>query len=189
MTPDKVTQKQNIVGRDQVGRDLTNLYVSTGGKLSPLGNLMTKLREEIKNEIKCEQMLPALKRYQDNVDPEGIIGLEEKLKRGKREDLIERAMFYKEQFVKELTKKQMHQAAQEIYIELMGIIFHRFRAHVTSVICAGAPNWEVDKAISEQVTYIMDNIVMENRDLFSQVEIEGMFYFLTGGCHVRWDRN
>jgi hypothetical protein len=187
MEPDKVSQQRNIVVGDQAGRDVIKIY--KGNLVSPLGSLMTKLREEIKNQVKCEEILPTLQRYQRNVDIEGIVGLEEKLKRGKREDLIERAMFYKEQFVKELTKKQMHQSAQEIYVELLEIIFHRFRANVTPVICAGAPNQEVDTAISEQVTDIMDNIVMENRDLFSQVEIEGMFYFLTGGCHVRWDRN
>jgi hypothetical protein len=184
MAPDKVNQKQNIVEGDLAGGNI--IKISTGTVVSHLGTLMVKLREEIKNQVKCEEMLPALQRYQRNVD---MVGLEEKLKRGKREDLIERAMFYKEQFVKELTKKQMHQAAQEIYVELLEIIFHRFRANVTPVICAGASNQQVDTVISEQVTYIMDNIVMENRDLFSQVEIEGMFYFLTGGCHVRWDKN
>jgi hypothetical protein len=189
MTPDNVTQKQNVVAGDQAGRDLTKCYISTGGKLSPLGNLMAKLREEIKNEVKCEEMLPALKRYKDNVDPEGIIGLEEKLKRGKRDDLIKRAMFYKEQFVKELSEKQLHQAAQEIYVELLEIVFHRFRIYVTPAICEGLSTQEVDKVVSEQITYIMDNFIMENRDLFSQIEIEGMFYFLTGGCHIRWDRN
>lgn len=185
MEPNKVSQHQNIVRGDQAGRDI----IKMGNVVSPLGSLMTKLREEIKNQVKCEEMLPALQRYQKNVDTEGTVGLEEKLKRGKREDLIERAMFYKEQFVKELTKKQMHQAAQEIYVELLEIIFHRFRAKVTPVICAGASNQEVDTVISKEVTDIMDNIIMENRDLFSQGEIEGMFYFLTGGCHVRWDRN
>jgi hypothetical protein len=184
MALDKVNQNHNIVEGDIAGGNIVK--INTGTVVSPLGNLMVKLREEIKNQVKCDETLPALRRYQSNVD---MIGLEEKLKRGKREDLIERAMFYKEQFVKELTKKQMHQAAQEIYIELLEIIFHRFRANVTLVICSGASNQQVDKVISEQVTYIMDNIVMENRDLFSQVEIEGMFYFLTGGCHVRWDKN
>lgn len=187
MEPDRVKQQQNIVEGDQAGRDI---YKITKRDLSsPLENLMAKLREEIKKEVRCEEVLPALERYKMNVDTEDLIGLEEKLKRGKREDLIGRAMFYKEQFVKELSKKQMHESAQKIYIELLEIIFHRFRAYVIPVICRGESNQQVDKVVSEQVTYIMDNIIRENRDLFSQVEIEGMFYFLTGGCHICWDRN
>ena len=110
MEPDKVSQQQNIVGGDQAGRDI----IKMGNVVSPLGSLMTKLREEIKNQVKCEEMLPALQRYQRNVETEGIVGLEEKLKRGQREDLIERAMFYKEEFVKELSKKRLYQTAQRI---------------------------------------------------------------------------
>jgi len=185
MEPDKVSQQQNIVGGDQAGRDI----IKMGNVVSPLGSLMTKLREEIKNQVKCEEMLPALQRYQRNVETEGIVGLEEKLKRGQREDLIERAMFYKEEFVKELSKKRLYQTAQRIYVELLEIVFHKFRMCVAPLICSGAAKHEVDKAISEQVTHIMENFVMENRDLFSQAEIEGMFYFLTGSCHINWDAN
>jgi hypothetical protein len=189
MTPDKVIQKNNIAGGDMVGRDKTNYNINIRGKSSPLGNLMEKLREEIKNQARYEEMLPKLKWYQDSVDPEGIIGLEEKLIRGNRDDLIKRAMFYKEQFVKELSKKQLHKTAQEIYVELLDIVFHRFRIYVIPAICKGLTKQEVDKVVSEQITYIMDNFILENRDLFSQAEIEGMFYFLTGVCHIRWDGN
>ncbi|MFH1369917.1 MAG: ABC-three component system protein [Planctomycetota bacterium] len=189
MQPDEITQSNNIAGRDMAAGDIVHINMPRSVEASPLSNLMTKLREEINRAIKSEETLAALKRYETNVDSGEIIGLEAKLKRGQREDLIERAMFYKEEFVKELSKKRLYQTAQRIYVELLEIVFHKFRMCVAPLICSGAAKHEVDKAISEQVTHIMENMIRENIDLFSAGEIEGMFYFLTGSCHINWDVN
>ena len=187
MSAKKVTQQENIAGGDLAGGDIVKKTYHYHTE-SHLAKLMYKLRTEKQDKIKYDETLAELQRYETDVDTGGIIGLEEKLRRANREDLIERAMFYKEVFAKELARKRLHRSAQEIYVELLEIVFHLFRSKIIPLIVKGASPEAVDAGISEQVMYIMENVIKDNRDLFKQSEVEGMFYFLTGKCHICWHK-
>ncbi len=185
MSEKRVTQERNIAGRDIAGRDIITKY----GEESPLGKLREKLNDEIKNQIKFNGTLEELKHYETPISNEKVIGLEEKLKLGGRQDLITEAIRCKEIFAKQLARRKLYKSAQEIYILLLEVVKLLFTAKIKPLIISEEPSYHVDQVMAEQILAIMRDMVKENTDLFKPSEIQGMLYFLTGNCHICWHKD
>lgn len=156
---------------------------------SRLAQLFEKLNSEFENNLEISEWLDDLNRYLVDRD---VIGLEQKLIDGNRQDLIDDALWLKEEYYKKLTKYQLYQSAQKIQAHLLASILEKFRNCVLPLIKENATNVEVNNAISNQIinpliSLIEQEGIEDNLLGFSATDIEGMIYYLTGRCHLKWN--
>ncbi|HEY0669164.1 MAG TPA: ABC-three component system protein [Sphingobacteriaceae bacterium] len=153
-----------------------------------LSRLFKRLESEFKDGIRSENVSDNLKRYSE---PRDIIGLEQKLKDGNKEYLIDDASWLKQEYFKKLTKFQFFESAQEIHAILLGIVLERFRNIIYPQIREeNCEDKVVQRAISEEIIQPILKVVQEEGcdDVMglTSTDIEGMVYFLTGQCHIKW---
>ena len=156
---------------------------------SRLAILFEKLNSEFENNDEISGWLNDLNRY---IVQRDVIGLEQKLINGNREDLIDDALWLKEEYYKKLTKYQLYQSAQKIQAHLLASILERFRNCIMPLIKDEADNIIISKAISNQIIEPL-MVLLEQEGIddnllgFSATDIEGMIYYLTGRCHIKWN--
>jgi hypothetical protein len=181
------TQKNNIVGGDQAGRDINKVVVQLP-KGSYMTRLMVQFEHEYKNDIQFNEMLAELLEYCSNVDSEiaDVKGLEAKLTAGKFFSFIEFAKRTKEAFAKKLVKYQLYESAQTIYTYVLAEVYTRYYNYVYPLVQSHAPEKDIHEAIHEKIVEHIQEKLEENMlELFAD-EINGALYFLTGNCHIKW---
>jgi len=185
--------KQNLknvsAGGDVVlGSKVTNHHYHEKNK-NRLANLFEKLNAEFANKEEISGWIDDLNRY---ITQRDVIGLEQKLTDGNRTDLIDDALWLKEEYYKKLTKYQLYQSAQKIQAHLLASILEKFRNCIMPLINDNADNKTVSDAISIQIVnpliLLIEQEGLEDNLLgFSATDIEGMIYYLTGRCHIKWN--
>lgn len=174
---------------DLVGGNKTvnNTVNYTPEKKTKLSSLFDKLQQEFDQQKKVDGISEDLERYSI---PRDTIGLEQKLADGGRAHLIKDAAWLKQEYFKKLTRFQFFEPAQEIHAFLLGLVLQKFRYIIYPLINSGNSEEEISKAISEKV---IDPIVQTIQDEgcndvmgLSSTDIDGMIYFLTGQCHIKW---
>ena len=153
-----------------------------------LGILFEKLNSEFENQEEISGIIDDLNRYTIQRD---VIGLEQKLTESNRTDLINDALWLKEEYYKKLTKYQLYQSAQKIQAHLLASVLERFRNKIKPLINSDSSDAVIRKAISEEIINPLINLVeiegLDDNILgFSATDIEGMIYYLTGRCHLKW---
>jgi len=186
MEDNHVEQTGNTVYGDQAGRDIIKHVIEQTGH-PKIKALYVKLQEEAKNNSQLSHFIEELEEYTRKIDSE-IIGLEEKLKLGSRDYILEFASKSKEKFVKKLSRYQFSESAQKIFVVLLAETFTRFHRSVYPLICAGRDIAEVNDAISREISGPITKMLGENIMELCAVEVEGMLYFLTGNCHIKWSK-
>jgi hypothetical protein len=184
---DFVRQQGITAGRDFAGGDINqttnNLYV---GRVSAMQALIRMYHAEKQENVEFCEVLADLQHYL--VAPGGgePIGLEAKFTlAGLEADFLDAAQ-RKEMFAMKLKRNQLSRAAQEIFSLIMGRAVLLFRTYVKPIIDA-----RFDRAVVHQtlVERVIDPIMEELEDnvlLLKYPDLEGMVYFLTGNCHLRW---
>jgi len=190
MTENEVTQKGSEVGGDQVGRDkYTNApqynFASSKKGTSPMSHLLKKFEEERKNDSKLDSFIEELDYFNRPIKGD-VIGLEQKLIDGKREAFIDFALRAKESFHKKLFKFQFSESAQKINIHLLALVESYFMHHICPKIHNGHSSEEISSLIQELLVNPLLNELEENTLGFTATDINGMLYFLTGNCHIKW---
>lgn len=116
-----------------------------------------------------------------------VRGLEEKLTAADRQDLIDEASFWKEKAAKLIMRWQTSGAAQDIITHVLSHLWTSYVQNVKPAIEANATRADVDALIHSKVlnpTFEM----LEGNDLgLTQTDLLGLYYFLGGNCHLRWD--
>ena len=103
MADQKITQKENIVGRDQAGHDINyNSYYSESHTKTYMSRLIEKFKIEKENDIEFHDRIEKLKHYSTPLKKEEIVGLEEKLIKADYGYLVYFAKNTKEMFAKKL---------------------------------------------------------------------------------------
>jgi len=182
----KTTQNQNTVnGGDIVAGD--KLVTNHVQKKTKLSSLFEKLKQSFGDGQTVKDESEDLKRYSI---PRDTIGLEQKLINANLQHQLDDAAWLKEQYAKKLTKFQFYEHAQEIHAFFLGIVLEKFRNIVYPMIQNGNTELEVRKAISaELIEPIIQTIQAEGCDDImglSSTDIEGMIFYLTGQCHIKW---
>lgn len=182
-----VNQSKNTVkDGDIVARDKIVFHQQPKTKLA---NLFERLKEEFEDQNIVDGISDNLKKYQNDRD---VIGLEQKLIDGGKQNQLDDAKWLKEEYYKKLTKFQFYEPAQEIHAFLLSVVHEKFRNLVRPKIEAGASNEEISTIISNEIiTPIMTKIEEEGCDDImglSANDIDGMIFFLTGKCHIKWTR-
>ena len=184
------TQENNIVLGDQAGRDIINntinLYASDGSQPTPMGRLVEKFRKERQNDTQFHETLEILKHFAQPISGEDIAGLEAKLRVSGREGLLHFAQQTKELFTKKLVEHQFSEAAQEIHAYLLAEVYTRFHLEVFPSIQRGASPEIVTTLVLQRVIQPVQALLDENVLRLFSTEINGMLYYLTGNCHIKW---
>jgi hypothetical protein len=185
-----IDQSGSSVGRDQAGRDIvkTEYHLSGDTQVQQLLLLVEQFKQEQSSNACFRQIIDELQHFQNSVDGAAITGLKTKLSNGGREDLLDFAQKTKENFTKKLLKFQMYESAQKIYAFLLGDIYNKFNLEIMTLIKAGASNDQVSHALQTKVIDPVIRIIPENVCDLYPPDIAGMVFFLTGNCHLKWER-
>lgn len=179
----KLTGSQNkLVGGDDNSK---NIYVTkTEGKLSSLFN---KLKTSFDNQEEIEKISEDLKRYTTRRD---TIGLEQKLKNAGKEYLYQDFAWFKQEFFKKLVLYQNYEPAQEIFAYILAIVLEKYTFLIKPMLRNNESEKDVLNAISNEIVNPILNLIESEgcNDIIglSATEIQGMFHYLTGNCHINW---
>jgi hypothetical protein len=180
-----VNQKGASAEGDNVGRDkvtVTNVY---GGAAPVLQNLWDKLAEEIRTETTTRDWVDSLQFFKDKIAPDGIAGLEEKLKHAGRDSDTLMAMRQKEMFVKLLTRYELFGSAQEILAFCLHRIQHEFDTFISPRL-GELTKANIDALISERIVYPVISDCGAGVFQLNSGLVLGMIYWLGEQCFVRW---
>jgi hypothetical protein len=173
-------QAGNIAGRDIVINNNQN-------KSEYLQCLYDKFREEQKNNPAFSEIIEELN-YYNSAGPLEMVGLDKKLENGNRSDVIWYAKEIKEKFHKKLHRtSQFSETTQKINVYLLAAVRTCFMQEVYPLILASENRVVVDSAINERIIAPLVNDLGENLLGYDKEDIQGMLYFLTGNCHLKWN--
>lgn len=116
-----------------------------------------------------------------------VIGLEQKLINGNRDDLVEDAIEHKDRFAKIAAKAQLSPRRQYIYFYILQKIKASFDGQVRPLLKAGVKPDDIDQVIYHNIVNSIFSEVSGVDISIDQYLIYGMLYFLTGKCHLTWE--
>ena len=150
--------------------------------------MFDRLNQEYNADNRIDQINEDLQRYLTERD---AIGLEQKLIDGNINHVYEDAVWLKEEYSKKLTKYVFFEPAQQIHAYLLAIVIEKFRNLIYPLIREGKSEAEIMKAVSEEINAPLLGIIQDEgcNDVMglSATDIDGMIYFLTGRCHIKWN--
>ncbi|WP_419779289.1 ABC-three component system protein [Maridesulfovibrio sp.] len=180
--------KQTAIG-SHIIQAKGNIYQDctfTGDSKSGLLELIRKYQDRIANEPAAGKFIEDLSDFIKPRERRQIIGLEQKLIDGGREDEIDDAEYFKLKFSKKLVEDELSESVQEIYAHILAYINTVFSLKIKPRIIAGHDRYLIDDAVMEE---IVDPIYREviHADIGITAEhVRGMLYYLTGKCHIKW---
>lgn len=179
-----VRQENNIVGRDQVGRDKfeTHYHVPR----THMSELIDRYKKECQSNTVFHDKVEELEAYCSPASRGDVLGLDEKLENGGYSDFREYAVKTKERFFKKLVRFQLYESAQRIYAFVLADVCTRYHNDVYPLVLEGKSQAEIHSAIQRNVVDPVQAILEENVLGIMADEINGALYFLTGNCHIKW---
>jgi len=155
-------------------------------------NQIQKLVEDYKKEVASDEesefkeLYEKIRHFSTNID-EIKQNLEEKLDIGGFREDVDWALELKEEYAKKLLKNDVSLAQQKIHAFLLAKIQMAFRRHVLSAIRNGKSKETVRHLIDDEVISMIGAYLGYDNVLNLYVDdINGMLYFLTGNCHLKW---
>lgn len=183
------------ISNSQVGGDVAGGNISkptfifnnsVGEAITYISTLYEKYREEKEQNQQIGKKIEELCHYEDSIDKD-IIGLDRKLENGGQSSLTDYAKRAKERFTKKLLKDEYYESAQTIYAHILSIIESNFSRFVYPAIKDRQDNSYVHLLIEQYIHKLIVLELGENVLKIYKTEIDGMIYFLTGNCHIKWD--
>lgn len=160
---------------------------SNRGKLSNLFLSLKSQFENFENFEEIKSISESLSRY---LNPKDTLGLEEKLRIQDKEHLEEDFSELKQMFYKKLTLYQNFEPAQEIFTFLLAIVLEKYRNVIKPMIRENLSEREILKCISDEIiqpiTLLIETEGCDDIMRLNSEDIEGMYHFLTGNCHINW---
>jgi hypothetical protein len=188
----EIDQSGSEVHGDQVAgskTENTNIAINLSPELeyvSPISSFVELFREQVAADPELGEIIDVLQHFLDIPKTEAQLDIAEKLRRAGREDEVLEAMRLKELFHRKLLARQFSPTAQQVSAYLLGEIMQRFRYTVWPLIRQQRPVDEIDAAVFREILQpIREAISREGIPVYPQ-EVQGMFFFLTGNCHIRW---
>lgn len=196
----------NITGNPGTGNKYNDTHIETVGSYNPNADKVynyeapapeTRLSSwfrQLQNEFRCSKTLQD--KHDDisgfhTVLPD-TIGLERKLQDGRfSASDIEKAKRSKQYYAKKATKFQYYESAQHIDDYLFAKVASKFDTYIMPLIRNTRPLDDIKTAVYEQVVSpIMHEIEANGANdtclCYTEDNIFGMLYYLTGNCHINW---
>ncbi|HHQ4309334.1 TPA: ABC-three component system protein [Serratia fonticola] len=187
---EKLQIYDNEINDNSPGRDLnigTNIsFNEVKTKSNALSNLLIRSRQLCETDQEYRYMLEELQEYLKPRAGRKIIGLEGKLKEGKRLDLLEDALYLENKFARRVTKHQFSISEEVIYCHCLSKINSSFAHFVKPLFKNTASTAIIDRVIYDRIVDPLYEEVSEVSAAISIDLIRGMIFFLTGKCHLRW---
>lgn len=175
---------------DVAARDINKNYfygrVSTGGQ-SQLEKLYERLEKERERSPIFNDVIEELLHYKNNASNTEIIGLEAKLINGNRQSYLEFAEKVKEKFTRKLVKNEYSETAQLIFAFLLAKVYSNFETFISPQLNQGHPEEYINNLVISQIINPIEEILGDNLLRIYTDDINGMIYFLTGNCHIKWN--
>jgi len=188
----KSTQLANHVAGDQAGRDVIkseevnyHYHDKSSGVQANIKRLSQQYLEDVEKGRMFDEIIEQLQHYKAPKEKE-FIGLEKKLEEGGKTSEYEWAADVKEKFTKHLARHEFSENAQKIYACLLGQIYCSFHLLVKPNL-GKKTDGEISRLIKDEVIDPVQNMVGENVLELYATEINGMLYYLTGNCHIKWN--
>lgn len=166
---------------------VTNYFSGQSGKL---GSLFLKLKDAFGNDNSSEDLSAISENLKKYTDVRDTLGLEEKLRLANKEHLYDDFSWCKQEFNKKLIYYQNYEPAQEIFAFILAIVLERYRNLVKPMIREGSSEREILRTISDNIVNPIVILIQQEgcNDIMglTSTEIEGMFHYLTGNCHINW---
>jgi hypothetical protein len=175
---------ENIVGRDYVDNSITNHYPELG-KFARLKELYSLFEKEKENNNEFKEFIEELQRYRTPKN-EVVQGLTAKLIDGNRMNVIEFAEEVKDLYTRKLYANALYKSAQEINVFFLGLVWEYFTYSVYPLVCNDASEQEIGQAITQHISTPLQAALEGNTLGLTSTDINGMLYFLTGNCHIKW---
>jgi hypothetical protein len=184
----RVEVQQAQVRGDFTGRDKTVFDFSTKqAQTAYLKDLYEKFEKGKQENPEFREICEELNYYITQNGEEKIIGLENKLVAGNRQGLVRYATEVKEKFHKKLMKvSQYSLVAQDINVYILAKVRTAFVMEVYSLILEGKPQDTVNMLIRERIINPVMAELGINVFKYTEDDIMGMIFFLTGNCHIKW---
>lgn len=190
MSNNEVSQTDNEIQGDQAGRDVNKPIYNIGrtsfGGQPQLERLYDKFKEEKENSQEFADIVDELLHFKSNADDE-FIGLEKKLENGDRIHYLNFAEMSKEKFSKKLLRNEHSETAQHIYAFLLAKVYSNFQMYIYPLFQHEHPDIFINQMITEYIITPLEELLGENLLRIYDDEINGMLYFLTGNCHIKWN--
>lgn len=182
----KTVQKYNVVSGDLVGRDKIEIHTHNHPKPeSTRQELVSRIQKELEQNSEIKKIVSKLEHFNTPVEGEIVIGLEAKLKEGRQDKIYPYAKQAKETFAKKLNSHLFSETAQMILARLLAEIYARFHRHVTPQLNTLSQEQIADLVQEKVLNPLKSEVEAEVLELYAD-EIDGMLYFLTGNCHIKW---
>lgn len=182
---DNLIKDNEIYGNFVIG----NMYNVEAPKVdsSALLRLIERSKILADTDQEYKDFLEELNSFLSDKSGRNIIGLEQKLLNGNRAELIEDAILLEGRFSRRLARDQYSRASQALFLHCLSKINGAFSAYIKPLIQSGAEKSVIDRMIYSHVIEPIYNEVTGADNSISIQMVQGMLYFLTGKCHIKWN--
>jgi hypothetical protein len=186
----RTNQAAAQAGGDVVGNNkttnITAFNFGSAAASSKIHALKMRLLEEVKADKVAQDLIEGFQIYHNRRRaPDGIEGLEQKLRAGCREHEIMDALEQKEMFAKLLARWSMYVSAQEIFVHLLSLAVHEFRMSIQPLL-GSLDISSYNEIVSIKIVRPMMEEVGEGTLSMDALVTMGMYYWLAEQCFVRW---
>ena len=84
-------------------------------------------------------------------------------------------------------KNEHSETAQLIYAFLLAKVYSSFQTNIYPRISEGLSEEFINQLVTEYIIKPLEDILGNNLLRIYDDEINGMIYFLTGNCHIKWN--
>jgi hypothetical protein len=158
-------------------------------QLSSLEQAVEQIKKNLGDDVNAVDIIEELADYITEYPNRSIIGLENKLSDGGRNDLKNRAVLLKNRFERRVAKNQMSLAEQHVYVQILSTISSVWHSKIKPLINIEASTTTIDKIIHEELVEPVHKAVVRYDTLATSELVSGMLYFLTGKCHLVWSKS
>lgn len=157
--------------------------------VSSLEQAVIEIKKSLGEDKEAVDIIDELADYITEHPTREIIGLEKKLINGNREDLNDRAVLLKNRFERKVAKNQMSLAEQHVYVQVLSAISSIWHSKIKPIIDIDASKNAVDSAVFSELIEPVHKAVVRYDTLATSESVSGMLYFLTGKCHLEWEKS
>ena len=154
--------------------------------LSSLEQAVEQIKTELGADKDAVEIIEDLADYITEYPHREIIGLDNKLAKGKRLDLKDRAVLLKNRFERRVARNQMSLAEQHVYVQILSAISSIWHSKIKPLIDIGTSKTVIDSVIHTELIEPVHKAIVRYDTLATSELVSGMLYFLTGKCHLDW---
>ena len=182
-----LVQKGNTVRGDLAGGNIVKTTILEARKLTLISRLNQQLARELSENANAREMSERLRHHIDGPEGANPLGVELKLKRAQKDLWIGDAIRLKEGFSKRLFQYNLSPSGDALFTFLLVNVLQRFNAIVAPHLHDGTSDALLRKTLFEELVRPVFDELEDNPLGLMPDEIEGVVWFLTGNCFIRWD--